>query len=488
MQNSPPVLADFLKLFVRYPLRWLLPAAVVAVLTIGYALTKPPTWQASLALLVRAEASGNLDGPGRFRHLTEMKTLEETLLEVAKSRDSLTAALVAVGPPTDKPPTGNWPTPQDIDDLASAVEFAPPKGAEFGATEMFYLKVKARSPERACALTDAVARETFARFRRLRDDKAESVVKELAQAVDLAKAKRNESVAALGAIETRVGGDLAELRNLDQMGTGDGDVRKLTVELENELRQAEQAVRNLRELTDLLTPAQDDPTRLLATPNRLLESQPALRRLKDGLIDAQLRTSLLLGSMSREHPLVRASLDGEDEVRHRLHAELAAALAGIKTELGPAEALVRDRGERLAANRTRLDRLASLRAEYSAVNAENQHTTRQLELAEKQLFDARSAQAGATATSLVSPVGRPDAGSKPVGPGKTTLGLMGIVGGLVVGIGFLLLTVPPPRRDVAANAAAANPAPPEFWAHGDPQVASVVLPVEEDEPAVVAKA
>jgi uncharacterized protein involved in exopolysaccharide biosynthesis len=482
MQNTPSQVTDFLRLFVRYPLRWLLPAAVVAAGTIGYALVKPPTWQASLALLVRGEASGNLDGPGRFRHLAEMKTLEETLLEVGKSRESLAAALVTVGPPVDKPATAGWPTSQDVDDLASAVEFVPPKGAEFGATEMFYLRVKARTPDRACALASAVARETFARFRKLRDEKAASVVAELAEAVELAKVKRNESVVALGAIEARVGGDLAELRNLDQMGTGDGDVRKLTVELENELRQAEQVVRTLRELTELLAPAQDDPSRLLATPNRLLESQPALRRLKDGLIDAQLRTSQLLGSMSREHPLVRASLDAEQEVRNRLHAELTAALAGIETELGPAEALVRDRSERLAANRARLDRLASLRAEYSAVNAENQHNTRQLEQAEKLLLDARSAQAGATATSLVSPVGRPDAGSKPVGPGKTMLGLMGIAGGLVVGVGFLLLTVPPPRREppVESN-------PPSFWARGDLQPPSVVLPVE-DEPADVVQA
>src|SRR5438552_2443451 len=98
MQASPPVLADFARLFVRYPLRWLVPAAVVATGMIGYALLKPVTWQASQTFVVRAEASGNLDGPGRFRHLSEMKTLEETLLETAKSRAALTAALIAVGP------------------------------------------------------------------------------------------------------------------------------------------------------------------------------------------------------------------------------------------------------------------------------------------------------------------------------------------------------------------------------------------------------
>jgi uncharacterized protein involved in exopolysaccharide biosynthesis len=463
------MLADLARLFLRYPLRWLLPAAVVAVGVASYALLKPATWQATLTLVVRGEANGNADGPGRFRALTEMKTLEETLLEVAKSRAALAAVLTKVGPTNDKTVVGNWPTPQDVDDLAGDVEFLPPKGAEFGATEVFYLKVKARTPERACALADAVADEMLDRFRKLRDEKAGSVVAEFQQTYELAKQQRSESVHTLGGFEGRVGGDLAELRNLDLLGSGDGDVRRMSNELENELRQAEQAVRNLRELKALLEPASLDPSKLLATPNRLLESQPALRRLKDGLVDAQLRTSQLLGSMSREHPLVRAALDAEQEVRKRLHAELTAAITGIETELAPAEALVSDRQARLTASRARLDRLASLRAEYSALNAENQHRTRQLEQAEKQLLDARAAQAGAEATSLAARVGEVDAGSKPIGPGKTTLLLLGIVGGLVVGAGCLLLTVPPSVRNVAAN----EPVP-SFWAHGDPQFAPSV--------------
>lgn len=465
MPASPPVLADFARLFVRYPLRWIVPAAVVAAGAIGYALVKPATWEAVLTLVVRGDANGAGDSLGRFRDLTEMKKLEETLLETAKSRTSLQAALVAVGPDPEAKSTGPWPAPQDVDDLADSVEIAPPKGSEFGTTEMLYLKVKDRTPQRACALAEAVAEQMFERFQQLRDERAGSVVQELEQAVDLARAERDKSVRTLGEFERRIGGDLAELRNLEQLGSGDGDVRKLTVELENEHRQAEQAVRNLRELKALLEPAQLDPTKLLATPNRLLESQPALRRLKDGLVDAQLRTSQLLGSMSPEHPLVRAALDNEQEVRRRLHDELTAAMTGIETELGPAEALVRDRSERLAAARARLDRLASVRAEYSALNAENQHNARQLEQAEKQLLEARAAQAGATASHLVAQIGSADAGSKPLGPGKTMLMLLGVVGGLVVGAGCLLLTVPPPGGEQADP-----PSPPVWWISGKPNV------------------
>lgn len=440
MNTAPPVFADFLRLFIRHPLRWALPAVVIATAAAAYAVVKPDTWEASLTLVVRAEASGNLDGAGRFRHLTEMKTLQETLLEIAKSRAVLTAALVKAGP--------SAPTAQDVDDLGDALKLVPPKGSEFGMTEVFYLKVKDTTAARAVALADAVADQMLAQFQKIRDEKARSIITELAKAVDVAREEQRETITALGKYEAGVGGDLAELRSLEQTGSGDGDVRRLTVELESEARQADLALRNLRELLAQLTSAQKDTTKLLATPNRLLESQPALRRLKDGLVDAQLRTSQLLGNMSREHPLVRASLDAENEIRTHLHAELSATVVGVEAEVAVAEKLLTDRQARLAEVHRRLDHLVSLRAEYSALFTENQQRTRQLEQAEKQLSDARAAQAGAAAAGLVSRVDTPDAGSKPQGPGKTTILLVGIVGGLLAGAGLLLLTTTPPSMGV----------------------------------------
>lgn len=447
--SSSPV-ADFARLFIRYPLRWLLPAVVVASAATAYAFLKSPTWEASLTFIVRAEANGN-SVPGRFADLSAMKTFQETLLELTKGRDALAAALVAVGPPADAKIVGTWPSPRDIDDFSDAVKIASPKGTEFGSTEVFYLKVKSKTPERACALTNAIADQLQNRFADLRKRKTGSIVAEFEQAVRIARTQRDESVKTLGQFERRAGGDLSELRSLEQLGSGDGVVRKVNIELESELRNAEQAVRTLRELQALLTPALNDPTKLLATPNRLLESQPALKRLKDGLVDAQLRTSTLLGSMSPEHPLVRASIDSEQEVRRQLHGELASAVTGIQTELGPAEALVNDRRERLMTARRRMEFLASLRAEYSALNADTLSRTRQLEAAEKSLVDAQASQAGAAASSLISRVGVPDAGSKPVGPGKTIILAAGCAGGLVLGVGLMLLTVSPPVRAAAGS-------------------------------------
>lgn len=486
MHTSPPVLADFLRLFIRHPLRWLVPAMLVAAAVSGYAAVKPDAWESSLTLVVRAEASGNQEMPGRFRQLSDMKTLQETFLELAKSRPVSSAALQQVGPPpaADTVVAGDWPTPQDVDDLSDSLKLVPPKGAEFGATEVLYLKIRAASADRANALTEAVAARTLEQFQKVRDEKARSIVVELERAVEIARGERNDGVRELGRYEARVGGDLAELRNLEQLGSGDGDVRRLTVELESEVRQSAAQIGQLRELLTLLQDAARDPSKLLATPNRLLESQPALRRLKDGLVDAQLRTSQLRGSMSNVHPLVRAAVDAEEEVRSRLHEEIVAAQSGVESELNAAEKLEQERRERLEAVHDRLDRLAGLRAEYSALFAENQQRARQLEQAEKQLAEARAAQAGAAASSLIGVIGRPDVGSKPVGPSRKILFAAAVAGGLCVGAGWLLLTTVPPvpgaSHTAAAPIVAADGASEQHELSGDLRPASVTSTATND--------
>jgi len=63
--------------------RWLVPAAVVAVLVGVYALVRPAMWEASQALIVRNEAANNEVGPGKFSRTDEMKTVQETILELS---------------------------------------------------------------------------------------------------------------------------------------------------------------------------------------------------------------------------------------------------------------------------------------------------------------------------------------------------------------------------------------------------------------------
>ena len=61
----------------------------------------------------------------------------------------------------------------------SKLKLTPPKGAEFGTTEVFYLNAQSESRERSVALAAAVSRHLQVHFQKLRNDRAQSMIDEL---------------------------------------------------------------------------------------------------------------------------------------------------------------------------------------------------------------------------------------------------------------------------------------------------------------------
>jgi uncharacterized protein involved in exopolysaccharide biosynthesis len=435
---------------------WLLPAVVIAAAAAAYAIVHAATWEASQALIVRNEAVNADHGPGRFNYPEEMKTVQETILEVAKSRSVLQAALRQVGPPAHCTDPAAWPTDRDIETLRKYVKLVPPKGAEFGKTEVFYLAVRADDRARSVALNEAVFKQLQVHFQQLRDAKAQSMIDELSKTVRLAKADLDEATAALAATEHGVGSDLAELRSMQEMASSDSALRRSGEDIRSQLRENTATEKSNRQLLAVLTKAENDPGRLVATPNRLLDSHPSLRRLKDGLVDAQLRTATLMGTMSADHPRVQAAREAEEEIGRHLHNELALARRGVEVELrvtADRHALLE---EQLAKTNERLERLAKVRASYTNEVAETKNRAVLLDRAEQNLAEAHAARASAKAASLISRIDMPDAGIYPIGPSRIMIALGGIVGGLLAGFGVFFLAVPSPQPASSQIAAAAN--------------------------------
>jgi polysaccharide biosynthesis transport protein len=429
---------------------WLVPAVVIAVAVGVYAVVREATWEASQALMVRNEASNAEKSPGKFSYPEEMKTVQETILEVAKSRSVLEAALRKVGPPADCKTPDAWPTESDIVEVRKNIKLAPPKGAEFGKTEVFYLNVRAEDRERSVLLNQAIYAQLQANFQELRDAKAQSMVDELTKTVSLAKADLDRATTAIQRTEKQVGSDLAELRSMQDMAASDSALRRSGEEIRAQLRENTLTDKTNSELLTVLAAAQNDSGRFVATPNRLLDSHPSLRRLKDGLIDAQLRSSTLLGTMSVNHPKVLAAKEAEEEIGRNLHSELAIAQHGIEVEhrvLTERRTLLEDQ---LAKTNARLDNLAAVRATYANEVAEMKSRSTLLDRAEQNLAEARATRASAKAANLISRIDTPDAGIRPVGPSRAVIVLCGVLGGLLVGFGIVFLTVPAAVPAVAA--------------------------------------
>lgn len=435
---------DVFQLLVRYRWRWGLPALAGGVLALVYACLSPDKWEASQALVIRNEAQNTLDmgGAGKFRHTDDMKVVQETLLEIARSRQVLNQALTAVNKQEANGKEVAAPTDKAIETLRKRIKLTPPKGAEFGKTEVFYLKVSDPNRQRAVELATAICDAMQASYQHVLNEKAGSMVSELTDSVEQAQINLKQASTELETMEREVGNDLVELRILHSSPAGASDLRQRVVAIESEIRRLKTVARNDQELQTLLKAAQVDAKQLISAPATLLESQPALKRLKDGLIDAQLKTAQLEGNMTADHPNVRSANTAEEAIRHSIHEELALALQSVEADMRLIAAQVQLQENRLNETNAQLTKIAGLRTRYANLVSQVESATKQVQTTENALADARAKQLGSQHASLLNRIDSPDAGTKPISPPKLAVAASGFFAGLIAGIGLVVLTVP----------------------------------------------
>ncbi len=456
-RTTTPHIADLARVVWKYRLRWSVPIVLATVAALAYAVWfYRPDWEATQALLVRDEAVGSPVRPGRFLDQQDRATLQETVLQLAASYAVVEEALDEIGPPEQRKVEGPWPTPEEVDRTQGRIAVRAPGGAEFGRTEVFHLKVRHPDRKRAIALASALCDRVEAELKRLRSQRAQSLIDELTRSEALARNELNAVTSELAEVERQVGGDLPELRMLTEIGSGTSHLQQTQIDIENELRRVRADQQTWTQLEQLLVAAIGDPTELVATPDVLLQSQPALEQLKAGLVAAQLRSAQLLGGMSATHPQISAAREAENEIRGRLNAELEVALRGVRTQLQTAANRRALLEEQLADVQQRLVLVAGVRAPYANLLDRRRRRDEILARAERDLADARSSLAAAASASLISRVDVPRTGNHPVGPRRAHLLAGGLAGGLLAGIGLLFLTVPAEDL-VPATARAAAP-------------------------------
>jgi uncharacterized protein involved in exopolysaccharide biosynthesis len=421
---------------------WLLPTLIGTGAALGFAMMSRPTWKASQALVVRDQAIGNLSPQARFTSAETMKAFQETILEVARSRSVVLESLKVLGPPAERSGSKPWPSESDIDGLQGQISVSAPKGSVFGSTEVIYLFVEAGSRQEAIDRARVVCDQLEKRLSELRNARAASVISELEGTLDLAQTELDKATKTLAAMEREVGPDLGELRMLNDSGSGDSNLRTALNQVKAELRQVQTAHEANQQLRKILLAAKDDADSLLTIPTRLLDSQPILRRLKDGLADAQLRTSSLRGRMTSDHPSVVAAVRAEEEVRQNIAAELSAALQTIAADLQVSEQQLRLQERQQEELQGRLDRLAGLRAQYSNLVGDARQRSDIVQQAQRNLAEARAGQSAASSTSLLTRFQTPIAGDSPEGPGGAMMVAGGLFGGFLAGSGLVFLTLP----------------------------------------------
>ncbi|AMV31350.1 hypothetical protein VN12_04480 [Pirellula sp. SH-Sr6A] len=448
---SNPALRVLLRGVLVWSPLWIFTTCLFAAMGITYAFfLKSDTYIASQALLVRDEANGAVMRLGRFQSQAEMKAAQETILEMAKSHQVVRDALLVVG----KPPSlvnwfgmsdfeGDYPSNDLVEETAKqAILIHAPKGVEFGATEVIYLDIKASTTEHALQLNRALCDALESRLQQLRKLRADSVIDELVFARDAARAALMECTHDLNEIEQRAGADLADLRGMTD-AIGSGSTSKVELEqIKIEIRQIETARQSLLSDREMLEKASRDPSSFVVAPASFLNSHPGLRRLREGLVDAQIADANIRGKFTEEHPVVIASRSAQESILERFHEELKASFSSIDSDIALHDRRLERMQEQKRSIESRLQNLAKDRAHYANLIAEVKSRTAIVESAERELAEAQAARDSSLATSLLTRLDTPIVSDKPIGPGKTTLSGMCAIAGLVFGLGIVFAITP----------------------------------------------
>ncbi len=271
-----------------YRHRWalLLPVITFFVLSAVYAVFGPKQWRAAQVFNLRDETIGRQNRPGSFGSLDDMKSAQETVLAIARNPAVLKRTLQRLGP-SNGARRANWPSDSVIEDTQSAVQVSATNGAELGKTELIQLSVTANSRNRAEKFAEILCQETEAELRNVRYDRACSMQAELDKAVESAQTSLTEIAAEIEKFEQKLGPDLAELRNMIEPKTGDILLYHNLGQIQSELRAAQSNLETAQKQQQLLIDASSKTLDVLSTPNDLMNLMPSIRRLKDGLVDAQ---------------------------------------------------------------------------------------------------------------------------------------------------------------------------------------------------------
>ncbi|MGV3486535.1 MAG: hypothetical protein ACO1RT_19110 [Planctomycetaceae bacterium] len=425
---------------------WLGAMLLFAVTGALYSIGSRDYWTATQAMVLRDEANGAVDRLGRFNSQTELKAAQETTLEMARNHEVVRSALKTIGPPKGgKDPA--WPSNEVVSTVAKKrVNLRAPQGGEFGGSEMIYLQVEETSPDRAAAFCNAIYAALSQQMREVRRVRADSMIAELTHARDLAKQNLDEATGRMREIEVNFGSDLGELRNLSEAITGDGANRRALEETIRELQIAELELEKLEALYQLLEQALRDPRHLVVSGGEMLTRQPSLQRLKDGLIDAQLRRSQLAGSLTEDNPKMKASLAAEQEIRQAMQTEIVLVIHSMQ----PVLEVERDRVERLQAKQQnlqrRLDRLAEGRSTYAKIAADVKHRTTLLEESQRVLAEAEASRSASLSTNLLARLGPVATGNLPNGISTSMMTAGSAAAGLIFGLGMVFLVSPGPNQ------------------------------------------
>ncbi len=497
--NSTNVARDRLEhlisTFSNFRMLIIVPTVVCTFLAIGYSVLKSNTWTASQSLSIRDDLTGQSFKPGRFESLESLKLAQETILEVARKPQVIRNALKKLGPPSSMMiGKSDWPSEKMIERTQGRITIAAPNGAEFGKTEIILLNTKESTRERAREFIELMLHEIDQKLSEVRTLKVNSMVKELEQAVESAKASFEHSAKELQEMDAGFGADLSTMRGFNDQQSGDGSLQQTIAEIRKEQRVAAEKVDSALKQRELLIKAIEEPKQFLVTSSELLTMQPRLNQLVVGLSKAELELAEKRGKFTEIHVDVISAKEIIRDIKLQILKEIYASIHGLSSQIEVAQS----RADKLKHYETeyekRLSGLSSSRVAYDKLEQEVQKKSEVLGQARQDLAQIQAL--GASAVNLLTPVGEPQVATRPDGPGKRVIVGAGAIGGFLLGLGLVMFVAPPfENRDQESHFQVSSQSPqfssevpteePEVQSPHSPQVTAPIASSKGAEDSII---
>lgn len=413
---------------------------ICASISLVYALLAQKRWRASQTMLLRDDLLGQSFKPGRFPSQESLKNAQETLLHIAKKSSVIREALRQTYP--DKAESEAWPPATLVDQTRELVSLLAPNGSDFGKTDVVVLSVYQATPESAKLFAERLSEQIEVHLRMFRMDVLRSMERELQLQYNQARTEFEAVAAPVRELVDAAGIDLESLRSFKD-SQGSFELQRVIENIKTEKRRFQTELQTCEKQLQLLREARANPQRSFVRNNELVQHQPALRKLTDGLNEAKLAYNTLAGTLLPDHPRVKGAQQAIENLELQIASEIELIEESLRTQMELAKSQVEFFQNEEAKYERRMLSINERRVDFQQLTNDLSQRLEALSKLQTNLSEIQSLASTADKVSLVSIVGPPELATKPKGTSRALLVLLGILGGGLLGLGIAFLNDDP---------------------------------------------
>jgi uncharacterized protein involved in exopolysaccharide biosynthesis len=405
--------------------------------------TMPDTYEASVQMWAQDQSPGLRDASNYASDVAaRVKLVLTNLREVLYSRRVLESTLVRSGlAPADA--TGASVPIAVLDEpvgkLRKAITVEAPKGSDFGATQIFFVRVRDESPDRAGRLLDALLDAFQARYGELSAQQAQDLLEETTRLVDKSREDLKASEQRFDAFVGKLEGGLAELNSLGGASGGDSELRRGLTAINDRLVGAGADLKVQLAFFEQLQNARPEAGETLIVPSQLVRDYPGLQEATRELTVARSQMRDVEARSYSVLPEHQAAADRLQLVEQAYRAEVNHATLAMEREIAAKSQAVTFLSQQREDYARRLAALSNKYVEFDGLREELRQRRLIVDDAERRRSDAAHARLTAAKEVLFSIIDGPRAGAKPVSPQRRLNIAVGLVLGLITGVGVAFL-------------------------------------------------